>query len=105
MSPKIKKPKYGGIHGICILVKAHLAINCHSIDTLSSESILLLHVNNKVLGYDCIICAVYIPHEMSDYYHDHIYDFIADDIVSIKVTFLYSYYIIGCFQFTNRYGH
>ena len=87
MSPKIKKHKYGGIHGICILVKAHVAINCHIIETVSSESILWLHVNNKVLGYDCIIGAVYIPHEMSDYYHDDIYDFLADDIVSIKVTF------------------
>ena len=58
MSPKIKKHKYGGIYGIYILVKAHIAIHCHSIDTLSSESILWLHVNNKVLGYDCIIGAV-----------------------------------------------
>ena len=63
---KKKKHKYGGIHGICILVKDHLAINCHSIDTISSESIVWLHVNNKVLGYDCIIDAVYIPGEMSD---------------------------------------
>ena len=64
--PKIKKHKYEGIHGIWILVKDQLAINYLSIDTLSSKSILWLHVNNKVLGYDCIICAVYIPHELSD---------------------------------------
>ena len=48
MSPKIKKNKYGGIHGICILVKAHLAINCHIIDTLSSESILWPHVKIRI---------------------------------------------------------
>ena len=32
---KNKRNKYGGIYSICILVKDHLAINCHSIDTLS----------------------------------------------------------------------
>ena len=102
MSPRIKKHKYGGIHGICILVKAHHAINCHIIDTLSSESILGLHVNNKVLGYDCIIGAVYIPYEMSDYYHDDIYDFLADDIVSIKVTFDIPIILLG--DFNSRTG-
>ena len=105
MSPNIKKHKYGGIHGICILVKAHIAINCHSIDTLSSESIVWLHVNNKVLGYDCIIGhlgAVYIPYEMSDCYHDDIYDFLVDDIVSIKVTF--DIPIISLGYFNSRTG-
>ena len=108
---KKKKHKYEGIHGIYILVKAHLAINCHIIDILSSESILWLHVNNKMLRYDCIICAVYIPHEMSDYYHDDIYDFIADDIVYIKLTFDIPIILLGDFNsgiatdFEHLYEH
>ena len=57
MSPKIKKHKYGGIHGICILVKAHLAINCHIIDTLSSESILWLSCNPRVSSRGVVASA------------------------------------------------
>ena len=55
-----------------------------------------------MLGYDCIIGAVYIPHEMSDYYHDAIYDFLADDIVSIKVTFDIPFILLG--DFNSRTG-
>ena len=40
MSKKRINHRYGGIHGICILVKEHIAIHCHSMDTFSSESIL-----------------------------------------------------------------
>ena len=51
-----------------------------------------------MLGYDCIIGAVYIPHKMSDYSHDDIYDFLADDIVSIKVTFVIPIILLGDFN-------
>ena len=43
-----------------------------------------------MLGYDCIIGAVYKPHEMSDIYHD--------DIVSIKVTFDIPIILLGHFN-------
>ena len=68
---------------------------------------------NKVLGYDCIIGAVYIPHEMSDYYHDDIYDFLAADIVFVKVIFDIPIILLGNFNsrtgiatdFENLYEH
>ena len=39
---------------------------------------------------------------MSDYYHDDIYDFLADDIVSIKVTFDNPIILLG--DFNSRTG-
>ena len=55
-------------------------------DTFSSESILWLYINKNVLGIDCMIGAVYIAYERSDYYHDDIYDCLVDDIITIKAT-------------------
>ena len=83
----------------CILVKDHIAIHCHSMDTFSSESILLwLSINKNVLGIDCIIGAVYIPYERSDYYHDDIYDGFVDDIITIKATFKTPVILMGDFN-------
>ena len=39
---------------------------------------------------------------MSDYYHDDIYDFLADDIVSIKATFDIPIILLG--DFNSRTG-
>ena len=39
---------------------------------------------------------------LSDYYHDDIYDFLADDIVSIKVTFDIPIILLG--DFNSRTG-
>ena len=97
-----KNLRYGGIHGICILVKEHIAIHCHSMDTFSSESILWLYINKNVLGIDCIIGAVYIPYERSDYYHDDIYDCLVDDIITIKATFNTPVILMG--DFNSRTG-
>ena len=55
-------------------------------DTFSSESILWLYINKNVIGIDCIIGTIYIPYEMSDYYHYYIYDYLVDDIITIKAT-------------------
>ena len=45
---------------------------------------------------------MYIPHEMSDYYHEDIFDFLADYIVSIKVTFYIPIILLG--DFNSRTG-
>ena len=42
MPRKSKRHKYGGIHGICVFMKEHIALHCCTITTLDSESTLWL---------------------------------------------------------------
>ena len=102
MPRKHKKHKYGGIHGICIFVKEHIAENCTIIDNFMSESILWLYMKKNVIGQDFILGEVYLPHEMSDYYHDDVFDFLADDIITIKATYNVPVILLG--DFNSRVG-
>ena len=38
------------------------------------QSLYYGYVNDKVMGYDFILGAVYVPHEMYVHYHDDIFD-------------------------------
>ena len=48
---KSKTHKYGGIHGICILVKNAYASNCSIVAEFMSESVLWHYVSKSVLRY------------------------------------------------------
>ena len=48
MKKKYRKPKYGGIHGVCIFIKTELADYCYPLDNFESESILWIY--NGMLG-------------------------------------------------------
>ena len=102
MAKKHKKHKHGGIHGICIFIREHIASNCTIINEFLSESILWLHVKNTVLGYDFILGAVYLPYETSDYYNDDVFDFLADDIITVKATYDVPIILLG--DFNSRVG-
>ena len=75
MKKKCKTHKYGGIHGICILVKNQFAMNCTVIHEMTSESILWVHVTKHVIGREFILGSVYLPHEGSTHYHEEVFEF------------------------------
>ena len=102
MNRKIKKHKYGGIHGICILIKENISCHFSMINSLLSESILWVHVSPVVLGYEFILGAVYLPYEQSVYFHDDIYDQLADDIITIKAKNNVPIILLG--DFNSRVG-
>ena len=77
MPRKSKTHKYGGIHGICILVKNAYASNCSVVTEFMSESVLWLHNSRPVIGYEFLLGAVYLPHEASTYYNNNIYSYIT----------------------------
>ena len=58
---KKKNHRYGGIHGICILLKEHIAIHCPQYRYFSHQNPYYgLYINKNVLGIDCIIgCSIY----------------------------------------------
>ena len=84
---KSTQHKYGGIHGICIYVKERIALKCAMMCDFISEFILWFYVNDKVMGYDFILVAVYLPHVMSVHYHDDIFDLFSDDIITITAKY------------------
>jgi len=90
--------RYGGIHGICILVKDVFAASTSIIQNTSSENILWIYVNNNVLNIELIIGSVYIPHENSVYYQSDIFDKIAEDLIEISTKYDSPVILMGDFN-------
>ena len=98
MQKKSKSHRYGGIHGLCIFIKQNIATFCKILNDFTSESILWIYVKKHVLGYDFILGAVYLPHEMSDHYHENIFEYLADDVISINAMYDVPIILLGDFN-------
>ena len=81
-----------------MFIREHIAHNCTIIDNFVIESVLWVHLNKNISGYDFILGAVYLPHEASDYHHEEIYEFLADDIITIKTTHDVPIILLGDFN-------
>ena len=72
--------------------------NCTIIEKFVSKSVLWIHLNKNVSGIKFILGAVYLTHEASDYHHEDIYAFLADDIITIKATLDVPIILLGDFN-------
>ena len=54
MPKKNKKHK----HGICVFIREHITHNCTIIDKYVSESVLWIHLNKNVSGFEFILGTV-----------------------------------------------
>ena len=102
MERKCKKQKYGGIHGICGLVKERYSKYICTVQETCSENIRWLKVDEQAFSHEFILGAVYLPHEGSTHSHDEIYDTVANDIVTMNCMYDVSVLIIG--EFNSRTG-
>ena len=59
-------------------------------------------MKKNITSQGFILGAVYLPHEKSDYYHDDVFDLLADDIVTIKATYDVPVILLG--DFNSRVG-
>ena len=98
MPRKSKTHKYGGIHGICILVKNAYASNCSVVTEFMSESVLWLHISKPVIGYEFLLGAVYLPHEASTYYSDDVFEYLSDDMTTIRAKYEVPTILMGDFN-------
>ena len=98
LKKKCKTHKYGGIHGICILVKNKFAMNCTVIHEMTSESIVWIHVTKHVIGREFILGSVYLPHEGSNHYHEEVFEFLADDIITLNAKYETPILLMGDFN-------
>ena len=90
--------KFGGVHGICMIIKNNLVKHVTIIDEKQSSHILWLYINKNAFGLACLIGAVYIPHEASKYHDNEIFDEINEDIISLKSSYDVPICIIGDFN-------
>lgn len=93
--------KYGGIHGLCVLVRNNF-VSFVEVLELSSESVLWLKVSKGLAGEDFILGAVYVPHEGSVHYNDDVFDNIAQDVSNINNEYNVPIILIG--DFNSRTG-
>ena len=98
MERKCKKHKYGGIHGICVLVKKKYSKYIHTVQETCSESVLWLKVDKEAFGHELILGAVYLPDEGSIHCHDEIYDNVASDVVAMNCMYDVPILLIGDFN-------
>ena len=106
-SPFFKKKgdishSYGGIHGICILVKDDKENYVTLVENTVSDSLLCMRFCNTRANQDFILCAVYIPHEGSPFCSSDVFDVIADDLMNLNVNYTLPIILAG--DFNSRTG-
>ena len=94
------KYRYGGIHGIAILVKDELSkyISVISVPNKCCDSVLWIKVDKDLLGFDFIIGSVYIPHENSSFYSDNVFDNLSSDIFNLNCRYKLPFCLVGDFN-------
>ena len=70
---------------------------------LESQSTLWLHVNKQVLGYKFILGADYLPHQMSQYYHEDVFEYLSNEIITINAVYYVPILLVG--GFNSRTGN
>ena len=73
------------------------------LNELESQSTLWLHVNKYVLSYAFILGAVYLPHRLSEYYHEDVFEYLSNDIITINAVYNVPILLLG--DFNSRTGN
>ena len=94
--------RYGGIYGICVLVKEQLAPFVKVLNDCASECVLWMKIDKLVYGTEVIIGATYIPHEGSPYYDESVFDTLLNDIVDLNAVHDCPISLVG--DFNSRTG-
>ena len=102
MPRKSNVHKYGGIYGICVLVKVSLAPFVSVLSNCDSENVFWIKIDKKIYDTELIIGATYIPHEGSPYYDNSVFDTLLNDIVDLNAVHNCPITLIG--DFNSRTG-
>ena len=93
---------YGGIHGVCMLIKNDIEKQVTLIEDTVSDSLLCIRFHSRETKNGFIICALYIPHEGSPYCSSDIFEVIADDLMNLNVKYALPIILAG--DFNSRTG-
>ena len=93
--PKSRGQRYGGFHGICVLIREKYINSCKKLDNLSSPSTLWLSFSGNLISLPFILGITYIPGENSIYYDHDIFNTLSEDILLIKEQYDVPICIVG----------
>lgn len=90
--------KFGGFHGMCILMKKHIYAYSERLYDTTSPSVIWVKFQRELLGYEFILGAVYLPCEGSIYHSIEVFDCLVQDIINIKSKFNAPFCLVGDFN-------
>ena len=86
---------FGGVHGLCMIVKSGFAQHAQVINEMQSPYVLWVRFENSAFSLPCIIGAVYLPGENSRHKDEGMFDQLAEDIFNLKQTYDLPIFMIG----------
>ena len=103
LMPKVRAHRYGGAHGICVLIRDKFANYFKVIDNLSSLSTLWLSFSGNAFSLPFILGVTYLPGEGSTHYDEDMFDNLLEDLVTLKEQYDTPICIVG--DFNSRTGN
>ena len=95
LMPKRESYRYGGIHGICVLVREKYSKHCKVIENLSSLSTLWLFFPKDVFKVSFVLGITYLPGEISKHHDKEMYSNMLEDILKLKERYDVPICIVG----------
>ena len=87
--------RYGGIHGLCMLVKNEFKDHATLLKETQSPYVLWVKFNKETFGIACIIGSVYLPGENSRHRDNERLDTITNDIFILRNSYNLPICLIG----------
>ena len=87
--------RYGGVHGLCMLVDKKYTDHAKQLNDTQSPYILWTKFNKEAFGFACIIGAAYFPGVTSRHKDNRMFEAINKDIDTLKYSYRLPICIIG----------
>ena len=87
--------RYGGVHGLCMLVDKKYTDHAKQLNDTQSPYILWIKFNKEAFGFACIIGAAYFPGVTSRHKDNRMFEAINKDIETLKYSYRLPICIIG----------
>ena len=71
---------------------------CFQLFSIMFESVLWLHISKPVIRYEFLLGTVYLPHEASTYYSDDVFEYLSDDMTTIRAKYDVPTILMGDFN-------
>ena len=79
----INSHQYGGVHGICMLIRNNIVNHSKLITGVQSPYVLWVQFNEEAFGFSCVIGSVYLPGTKT-HKDSEMFETIYDDIFYLK---------------------
>ena len=87
--------KFGGFHGMSILMKKYVFEHSLMLDNTSSPSVIWVKIQEEILGYEFILGAVYLPCDGSIYQSQEIFDYLVQDLINLQSKYNVPFCLVG----------